>query len=340
MGDGDGRGGRARRDMPTDAYSRAVVNAARRVGPSVVNIDVRMPAPVGQFAPLQVVPPEVRGNASGIVLDPGGLILTNSHVVHRATEIDVTLSNGKRTAASVRGDDPPTDVAVLAVESDGLTRPRFGDSQSLQPGQLVIAIGSPFGFQTTVTTGVVSALGRSLRGESGRLIENLIQTDAALNPGSSGGPLITADGEVVGMNTAVAAPAQGLCFAIPASTALRIADALVREGRIKRAYIGVAGQDVAFRPEAIERLKLPTKAGLLVLETDPEGPAAKAGVHRGDVVIGFDGRDVESIDDLHKMLSEERISKRSSLAVLRQEEVLELTIVPEEAGQREPVHAG
>lgn len=326
-------------ELPEDAYSRTVVTAAREVGRSVANIDVRMRVPVG-LANGWWAPAEISGNASGLVLDDDGHILTNSHVVHRATSIQVTLADGRSVPGQVQGDDPNTDIAVLQVDAKDLAPARFGDSRRVQPGQMVIAIGSPFGFQTTVTAGVISALGRSLRSASGHLIENLIQTDAALNPGSSGGPLIDAKGEVIGINTAIAAPAQGICFAIPMNTARRTADILIREGRVRRAYIGVAAQDVMFQPEAVERLKLPVQTGLVVLEVDPEGPAASGGVHKGDVMIRFDGHALGGIDDLHKQLCEGEIGERTRVEILRDEKLKKVTVIPEEARTLTPVEVG
>jgi len=325
-------------ELPEDAYSRTVVSVVRGAVPSVVSIDVRVRVPIrrGMFW----APTEVAGNASGVVLDNDGNILTNSHVVHQASSIEVTFSDGRRLEAQVRGDDPITDTAVIHVDAHDLAPAPFGDSRHLQPGQLVVAIGSPLGFQTTVTTGVVSALGRTLRSESGHLIENLIQVDAALNPGSSGGPLLTGSGEVVGMNTAIAAPAQGICFAIPANMVRQTAQILIAEGRIRRAYIGVAGQDVVFRPEAVDRLKLPAQAGLVVLEVDPKGPAARGGVRAGDIVIEFGGRALSGLDDLHKQLCQGQIGERVNMTVFRDERLRRFEVTPEESKSAAPVEVG
>lgn len=327
------------RELPDDPYSRTVVTAVRQVTPSVVSIDVRVRVPMSRLT-MRWAPAEVAGNASGVVYDTEGRILTNSHVVNQASAIEVTLSDGRRLAAEVRGDDPNTDTAVLQVDAKDLTPARFGDSRKLQPGQLVIAIGSPLGFETTVTTGVVSALGRSLRSASGHLIENLIQADAAINPGSSGGPLLTGSGEVIGMNTAIAAPAQGIFFAIPSNTVRMTADILIAEGRVRRAYLGVAGQDVVFRPEAVERLKLPAQAGLIVMEIDPDGPAATGGLRAGDIIIDFGGHPLSGIDDLHKQLCEGQIGEQVSLVVFRDDQLHRLEVTPQESQTTAPVEVG
>jgi S1-C subfamily serine protease len=306
-------------DSLLDAYSRAVVAAAERVSPSVVKIEVGR---------------ENGGTGSGFVFTPDGFVLTNSHVVHRGGPVHVTAADGRRLAAEVVGDDPETDVAVLRVHASDLPAVLLGDSQALRVGQLVVAIGNPYGFQCTVTAGVVSALGRALRGASGRLIDDVIQTDAALNPGSSGGPLVTAAGEVVGVNTAVIRPAQGLCFAIGINTAAFVTTRLLRDGRVRRAYIGVAGQSVTV-PRRLARVHgLAAGAGVLVAGVEPESPAARAGVRDGDLIVAFDSRPVSGVDDLHRSLTEAAVGRVTAVAVLRRGERLDLQVVPEESPAR------
>src|SRR6188474_2752516 len=276
-----------------DAYSRAVIEASEKVSPSVVYIQV-----TGS------------GSGSGFVFTPDGFILTNSHVVHGASKVDVTLMDGRKFQAQLIGDDPDTDLAVIRITAPNLVPAQLGDSQSIRVGQLVIAIGNPYGFQYTVTAGVVSALGRSLRAQSGRLMDGVIQTDAALNPGNSGGPLVNSRGEVIGVNTAMILPAQGICFAIASNTAQFIAGRLIRDGKISRSYIGLAGQNVPIPRRIIRFYQLPVETGVLVVsfETNAEASAAKeAGLLAGDLLIEFDGYPIRGIDDLHKLLTDERI---------------------------------
>jgi len=311
-----------------DAYSRAVISAAEQVSPAVVNIDVSH-RPPDHPATAARFPHEVRGNGSGFVFTPDGFILTNSHVVHQATKIEVALSDGRSFVATPVGDDPDTDLAVIRIDAPRLVSARLGDSQTLQVGRLVIAIGNPYGFQCTVTAGVVSALGRSLRSGSGRLIDDLIQTDAALNPGNSGGPLVTSRGEVIGVNTAVILPAQGLCFAIAVNTAKFVAGRLIRDGKIRRSYIGVAGQNVRLPRRLVRFHSLPRESGVLVVSLDQGSPAQKAGVGEGDVIIGYGDQPVAGIDDLHRLLTDEQLGVRASLTVIRRAEKLRLEITPE-----------
>lgn len=317
-------------DELLDAYSRAVIRAAEQVSPSVVNIEVLQHLG-GRRGADPRLPREARGHGSGSIFTPDGFILTNSHVVHHATQIGVTLPDGRRFHAALVGDDPETDLAVVRIDAPHLVPAALGDSQSIRVGQLVIAIGNPYGFQCTVTAGVVSALGRSLRSTSGRLIDNIIQTDAALNPGNSGGPLVTTRGEVIGVNTAVILPAQGLCFAIAINTAKFVASRLIRDGRIRRSYIGVGGQNVPLPRRLVRLHKLPVESGVLVVSIEQGSPARRAGLSEGDVIIGYADQPVAGIDDLHRLLTEEQVGARSPLTILRRAEKRVLEIVPEES---------
>ena len=311
-----------RDDELLDAYSQAVTGAAEKVGPAVVSVEVRHKVERrGRQAR------EVPGKGSGFVFTPDGFVLTNSHVVHDATRIEVAFADGR----PVVGDDPETDLAVIRVPPVSLTVAEFGDSAALRVGQLVVAIGNPLGFQSSVTAGVVSALGRSFRSVGGRLIDDVIQTDAALNPGNSGGPLVDSRGRVVGVNTAVILPAQGICFAVGINTAKVVTGQLIRHGKIRRGRIGVAGQNVPLLRLAQRALGIDAKSGVLVTGVEPDSPAARAGVTSGDIIIGFDGQTVSGIDDLHRLLVTERIGARTTIAVLRNADRLELPIVPEES---------
>jgi S1-C subfamily serine protease len=304
-----------------DAYSQAVVSAVERAAPSVVHVAVRF----GER--------RRRGEAggSGFVLTPDGFVLTNSHVVSGTSQVAVTLADGSRWPARVVGEDPDSDLAVLRVEAPGLVPIERGDSRALRVGQLVIALGSPYGFRASVTAGVVSALGRSLRARRGRLIDNVIQTDAALNPGNSGGPLVDHRGRAVGINTAAILPGQGLCFAIPLHAGERVAGLLIRQGRVRRALIGVAGQAVPV-PRALARHHhLEAETGVKVLSVEKDGPAAEGGVVRGDVIVGLDGAPVSDVDDLQRLLGEPAIGRPTRLSVLRLTERRELTVVPRES---------
>jgi S1-C subfamily serine protease len=312
-----------------DAYSRAVIESAERVSPSVVYIQVTG-RPKGR---RRQGPQEITGSGSGFVFTPDGFILTNSHVVHGASKIDVTLMDGRQFQAQLIGDDPDTDLAVIRVAAPNLVPAQLGDSQSIKVGQLVIAIGNPVGFQYTVTAGVVSALGRSLRAQSGRLMDGVIQTDAALNPGNSGGPLVNSRGEVIGVNTATILPAQGICFATSIDTAKFVAGRLIRDGKISRSYIGVAGQNVPIPRRIVRFYQLPVDTAVLVVsfETNGEASAAKeAGLLAGDLVVEFDGLPIRGIDDLHRLLTDERIGTRVPVTVIRGVQKLSLELVPKE----------
>ncbi len=312
-----------------DAYSAAVVGAVKHVGPAVVNIEVYRNMP----DPRSRLPRRVRGGSgSGFFFTNDGFVLTNSHVVSQADEIEVVLHDGVKHPAKLVGDDPGTDLAVLRVEGVANVVPaRLGDSTQLQVGQLAVAIGNPYGFQATVTAGVISATARSFRARTGRLIDNVIQTDAALNPGNSGGPLVNSRGEVVGVNTAVIMSAQGICFAIPASTAQWVAARLIRDGRIKRGYIGIAGQVVQLHVRTRRRLSLEQETGVLVAGLEPNAPAQKAGLGEGDVILRFDDQVVRDVDDLQRILSNEPAGTTSTLVVLRAGELVSVAITPSES---------
>jgi S1-C subfamily serine protease len=303
-----------------DAYSQAVIGAAEAVSPAVVNIEVQRRGG--------------RGTGSGFVVTPDGFILTNSHVVHRATHLGVTFADGRHVQADLIGDDPDTDLAVIRTAAAALTPVRLGDSRRVRVGQLAIAIGNPYGFQCSVTAGVVSALGRSLRSQSGRLIDNVIQTDAALNPGNSGGPLVTWRGEVIGVNSAVILPAQGICFAIAVNTATFVAGCLIKDGKVKRSYIGVAGQSISLPRRVVRFHNLTVAGGVRVMSIEPRSPAASAGVQEGDVIVSYAGTPIEGIDDLHRLLTGEHVGVVSAIRVIRRAEMLTLQIAPAEAPTR------
>jgi len=312
-----------------DVYSQTVIGVAERVSPSVVNIEIRRQRNKGQVGRGRF-PQEARGSGSGFIFTPDGFILTNSHVAHGAAGIEVTLADGRKYEAQPVGDDPDTDLAVIRINAPNLAPAALGESQKIKVGQLVVAIGNPYGFQSTVTAGVVSALGRSLRSSSGRLMDDVIQTDAALNPGNSGGPLVNSRGEVIGVNTAMILPAQGICFAIAIDTAKFVAGRLIRDGRISRSFIGVAGQNVPLPRRFVRFYNLPVESGVLVVSLEPDSPARLAGVSEGDLIIGFAGRPVAGIDDLHKLLTEERVGQMTPIELIRRTERLTLQIVPEE----------
>lgn len=309
-----------------DAYSQAVVGAAEKISPSVVKIDVAQTSRSRSGEPR-----ERQGGGSGFVFAPDGLILTNSHVVHNAARIAVSFADGRRFPAHTIGDDPATDLAVIRVDAPSLVAAPLGDSQRLRVGQLAIAIGNPYGFQYTVTAGVVSALGRSLRSYSGRLIDDVIQTDASLNPGNSGGPLVTSDGHVVGVNTATIMGAQGLCFAIGINTAKFVAGRLLRDGRIRRSHIGVEAQTTPLHRRLVRFYDLGQESGVVVMSVQNGSSAQRAGLREGDVIVALDGKPVAGVDDLHRLLTDARVGVSSVLTVLRWTERLELRVVPGEA---------
>ena len=308
---------RASRGLPDrdllDAYSEAVIQAVEQVGPAVVRIEA------------------ARGGGSGVIFTPDGFILTNNHVVEAGDRITAMLPDGRSIRAELIGRDPHTDLAVLRIGETNLSWARLGDSKRLRVGQVAIAIGNPFGFHHSVTSGVVSALGRSLRSRSGRLMDDVIQTDASLNPGNSGGPLVTTAGEVIGINTAMIVPAQGICFAIASNTVRFVASRLMRDGRIRRSYIGVAGQQTPI-PRALARAnQVAVVSGVLVMSIEHQSPAASAGLQEGDVILAFDGQTVSGIDDLHRLLTEERIGRATAVTVLRRGARRQITITPAES---------
>jgi len=300
-----------------DDYSRTIVSAVDRVTPSVVNIESRANGSRG-------------GSGSGFIIAPDGFILSNSHVVHGAREIVVNLSDGRESRAQLVGDDPDTDLAVIRIDAAQLSHVRLADSETLRVGQIAIAIGNPLGFQASVTAGVISALGRSMHAQSGRLIDNIIQTDAALNPGNSGGPLANSAGEVIGVNTAVIRPAQGICFAIASNTAKFIAGWLIKEGRIRRGYIGVAGQTSPLHRRVARFYHLANESGAMVVSVEKGSPAEQSRIRPDDVIVAFNDEPIASVHDLHKKLVGDRIGSPCKLTVLRGTEQLAIYVTPAE----------
>jgi S1-C subfamily serine protease len=311
------RGQERRDDELLDSYSRTIAAVVNRVAPTVVNIRV-LSGERGQ------------GGGSGFIIARDGFILTNSHVVYGARELEVTLHDSRVFPARVVGTDPETDLAVIRIDAPDIQHARLADSSKIRVGQIAVAVGSPYGFQQTVTAGIVSALGRSMRAESGRLMDEIIQTDAALNPGNSGGPLLNSAGEVIGVNTAVILPAQGICFAIASNTARFVTGWLIKDGYIRRSSIGVAGQNVPLHPRVVRFHKLPNDRGVLVMEVEPGSPAAVTGLQKGDTVVGFKGQPVSTVDDLHKNLVASEIGVPSPLMFLRGTEKLFRMVVPRE----------
>jgi len=307
-----------------DSYSRTIAAVAHRVAPTVVNIRVL----TGERGP---------GGGSGFIIAHDGFILTNSHVVHGSREVEVTLHDSRVFPARLIGTDPETDLAVIRIDAPDIEHVRLADSSKIRVGQIAIAVGSPYGFQQTVTAGIVSALGRSMRAESGRLMNEIIQTDAALNPGNSGGPLLNSVGEVIGVNTAVILPAQGICFAISSNTAHFVTGWLIKDGYIRRSSIGVAGQNVALHPRVVRFHKLPNNHGVLVMDVEPGSPAAITGLQKGDTIVGFKGNPIATIDDLQKILVAAEIGVASPLMFLRETEKLFRMVVPREQPFTKPV---
>ncbi|MBI4277777.1 MAG: trypsin-like peptidase domain-containing protein [Armatimonadetes bacterium] len=301
-----------------DAYSRAVIQAVERAGPSVVRITSARGRQAARTAG------EIQGVGSGFILSPDGYIMTNHHVIEQARALEVTLADGREFPAEVVGADPHTDLAVIRIPAGGLNPIELGDSNRLKVGQLVIAIGNPLGFQSTVTAGVISALGRTLRSQTGRLIENIIQTDAALNPGSSGGPLVDPQARVIGINTAIIAPAQGICFAIPINTATWVAGQIIHEGRVQRPFLGIAGQDRPLPRPVMLALNRRESTAAQVISVARGSPADVAGLQEGDLILGLDGEPLRGIDDLVRRLAREAVGTEVTLDVLRDRERLTL----------------
>ena len=296
-----------------DAYSRAVIHSVDTVGPAVVRIDAS----------------DARG--SGVIFTPDGFVLTNHHVVDGRARISATLPDGRSLGAVLVGRDADSDLAVLRIDGSALPWARLGDSRRVRVGQVAVAIGNPYGFDHTVTSGVVSATGRSLRSRSGRLMDGIIQTDAALNPGNSGGPLVNSRGEVVGVNTAVILPAQGICFATAIDTAKVTLSHLLKHGRVRRARLGVAGQNIVLPRRMVRRHELARDAAVQVASIERDGPAARARLEQGDIIVEFAGQPVAGFDDLHRLLTEEKLGGNVSVTVLRRGQRLALEIQPEES---------
>src|SRR5271165_4897484 len=305
-----------------DAYSHAVSGAVAQVRPAVVHIGVERAARRGKTE---------RGSGSGFIITPDGYLLTNSHVAAGAATLQATLPDGRVVAGELVGDDADSDLAVVKVGADQLAHARLGDSSRLRVGQVAIAIGSPYGFQHTVTAGIISALGRSMRSASGRLLDNIIQTDAALNPGNSGGPLVDSTGTVIGVNTAVILPAQGICFAIAANTADRVAVALIREGRVRRAYLGISAQDLPLPRRVVRHFNLPRETGARVEAVTADSPAALAGLRAGDIIVALDETPVAGVDDLQRVLTGGRIGEVVQMIVLRRDQRLPLAVTLRES---------
>jgi S1-C subfamily serine protease len=333
-GRGTSAGHADERDL-LDAYSRTVVSVAAEVSRSVVKIEVQGSADPRHGnghgrGPQPPRPPgdEASGSGSGFVMTPDGYVLTNSHVVSGAKRIHAVFQDGERYAAHLVGDDPPTDIALVRIDAPHLTPLSFADSSVLRVGQIAIAVGNPYGFDCTVTAGVVSALGRSLRTKTGHLVDDVIQTDAALNPGNSGGPLVDSRGRVIGVNTAMIMPAQGICFAIAANTAGFVMGKLIHEGRIQRSYLGVAGQNVPLHRRVVRFHDLPRESGVFVVSVEPDSPAQQAGLRDGDLIVAYGDQPVGGIDDLHRLLTEEQAGIGSTVTIIRDLKKVSLTVEP------------
>lgn len=314
-----------------DTYSKTVSGVARQVSAAVVHLKVqKTETPQNRARQSPNGNGQNGGSGSGFVISTDGFVVTNSHVVNGASVIEASLPDGRSFQARVVGDDPATDIAVVKIDADNLAPIRFGDSNHLQVGQIAIAIGNPFGFQYSVTAGVVSALGRTLRTQTGRLIDDVIQTDAALNPGNSGGPLVDSFGQVIGVNTAVILPAQGLCFAVASNLAKFVVGKLILEGRVRRGVLGIGAQAVPLPAKWLNALEINTKGGIQIQSVEPGAAADQAGLRVGDIIVQFEGKPVDSIDALHKVLDEASIGRQISLWVLRDGNLKSLHATPSE----------
>ena len=320
-----------------DAYSSTVVNVAKKVSPSVVQIKVRKSAvnvPSTRRTPSQRRQPGGEeaegGSGSGFIISSDGYVITNNHVVAGAADIKVLLPDSREFDATLIGRDPDTDIAVLKIYADGLKAIRFADSKAVQVGQIAIAVGNPYGFQYSLTAGVVSALGRTLRADSGRLIDDVIQTDAALNPGNSGGPLVNSQGDVIGVNTAVILPAQGICFAVSSNLTALVAGKLIMTGRVRRGYLGIAGQLINLTERIRQYNQLSARTGVMVVSVEPDGVAGNSELRQGDIIVGFNEQPVASVDDLHRLLTDDTIGQQIQLTILRENRKRGIIITPGE----------
>ena len=315
-------------DALLDSYSKTVVNVARKVSEAVVQIKVDKP----QRKSRRRGRSQPYGTGSGFIISTDGFIVTNSHVVSGARKIQVGLQDGRQFNAELIGDDPATDIAVVQIRAENLSTVTFGSSDALQVGQIAIAIGNPYGFQYSLTAGVVSALGRTLRSESGRLIDDVIQTDAALNPGNSGGPLVNSRGEVIGVNTAVILPAQGICFAVASNLVQYVVGKLIIDGKVRRGYIGIAGQMIRLNAKVANYHRLEVRSGVLVQNIEADSPAYNGELRQGDVIVGLNEEKIATIDDLHRLLNEDSIGKKVELQVLRNRRKERIRVIPAELG--------
>lgn len=304
-----------------DSYSRTVVSALERVSPAVVYIEVTKEIQGRRSS-------EAKGGGSGFIFTQDGYIFTNSHVVHGAREIKVSLADGRTVTGRLVGEDEDTDLAVVQIWAPNIEPVKLGDSQALTAGQIVIAIGNPYGFQSTVTAGIISALGRSMRAQSGRLIDNVIQTDAALNPGNSGGPLLNSRGEVIGVNTAVILPAQGICLAVPINTAKSVAFALMRDGFVRRGWLGVAAQTISLRTRLARFHQISNSGAVLLIGIEPQSPAQGAGLREGDALVSINGQEVNSVDDLHRLMLTVKTDTESVVTAIRHSELVSIPVMP------------